>query len=804
MHRLATTLILLLFASFAFAADWPAFRGPDFDGAVREVRLFEGADPALSVGWSVEIGSGYSAPVVGNGQVAVMFADADADYLAAFDVASGEERWRYRISDTYAGHDGSHDGPIATPTIAGDRIYGLGAWGHLFAVDAASGREIWVTHLVDDVGAEKPWYGFTSSPRLVDGVLIVLLSQIPADPDDPAEEQSEPKPRKPMAVGGFDPATGEPLWIVGDDHIEYQSVTPATLAGVPQVLAAGKSRLYSLEARSGRILWSFDHSGDDRAMGGLAIVPVVAGEGRVFLMNKIDSSVMLQVAKDGEHWEVSELWSNGSLARSYVQPVYHGGSLYGMNNRIFTCIDAATGEIAWRSREPGDGFPIVVGDHLVMMTKPGSLHVIDASPAGYHEVASIELFEEHSWSESVFAEGYLFARSMARLTRIDPGAIPDTGEERNAWFAATVLGRFLTGLEGEGDKAAAIDAFLAAHPDTPIVRDDGTAHFLYRGDAQDVGIVGDMIGYRREDPMTRVPGTDLFHYTTRLEPTAASTYGFIPDFGDPVPDPRNPRKASGLFGDVSWFAMPAWDAPDFLDETPAAMRGRLESVEWDSAVYEGKPRKAEVYLPMGYDASDARYPTVYVHFGKQALEQGAIKQALDHLLGARVRPLIAVFVHADEENPRDDINDDKYAEMVVGELLPKIDVTYRTIAEASARASVGSGRCANRALKFGFERPDLFGRVGAQSALTGVNEFADLSEKGADVRPLVIYMDWGTYHMRSPHEAWSVVENNRNVWAAFRAAGYRPAGGEVPEGFGWPMWAGHFDDLLVALFPPES
>ncbi|RKZ08168.1 hypothetical protein DRQ32_09360, partial [bacterium] len=148
--------------------------------------------------------------------------------------------------------------------------------------------------------------------------------------------------------------------------------------------------------------------------------------------------------------------------------------------------------------------------------------------------------------------------------------------------------------------------------------------------------------------------------------------------------------------------------------------------------------------------------------------------------------------------------DDKYAEMVVDELMPKIDAAYRTIAEASSRASVGSGRCASRSMKFGVDRPDLFGRVGAQSALTGPEAFADLLEKGADVRPLVIYMDWGTYHMRSPHEAWSLVESNRELWAALRTAGYRPAGGESPEGFGWPIWDGHIDELLAALFPLGS
>ena len=43
--------------------------------------------------------------------------------------------------------------------------------------------------------------------------------------------------------------------------------------------------------------------------------------------------------------------------------------------------------------------------------------------------------------------------------------------------------------------------------------------------------------------------------------------------------------------------------------------------------YEGVARKAEVYLPPGYDSSHARYPTIYVHFGKEALEQGGMKQA---------------------------------------------------------------------------------------------------------------------------------------------------------------------------------
>ena len=46
-----------------------------------------------------------------------MFTAGDADVLAAFSVDTGDELWRYRIADAYAGHDGSHDGPISTPLM---------------------------------------------------------------------------------------------------------------------------------------------------------------------------------------------------------------------------------------------------------------------------------------------------------------------------------------------------------------------------------------------------------------------------------------------------------------------------------------------------------------------------------------------------------------------------------------------------------------------------------------------------------------------------------------------------------------
>jgi enterochelin esterase-like enzyme/outer membrane protein assembly factor BamB len=765
---------------------WPGLRGPSFDGSVRDASLFDGDRADLALGWKRALGSGYSTLSVADGRVIAMFAADEVDVVAAFATETGDELWRYTIGDAYKGHDGSHDGPIATPTLAGGKVFGLGTWGHLFALDGATGRPLWTRHLVDDHGATKPHYGFTSSPVVANGVLVVEIGA--------GEGKS---------IAGFDTTTGDLLWSLGDDPIAYQSPVVVTLGGQSQVLAASATNLYGIDAATGRVLWQYEHGGDETGMGGETIIPVPAGEGRFLLPNKQDQSVMLEVVRAGDTFEVKELWASNAIRSSYVHPVFHQGYLYGMAGRIFTCVDAATGETQWRSREPGDGFPTLVGDHLVIITKPGTLHVAEASPEGYHELARMDLFEDQSWSAVAYADGKLFARSMGELARIDPSGASGAGGTEASWVASTAFGVFLADVEKAGDKAAMIDTYLAAQSSFPIIEPSGAVHFVYRGEAEDVGIVGDMIGFRREDPMTRVAGTDLFYYSMVLEPTAAVAYGFIPDYGEAIADPRNAQTGRGLFGEVSWFAMPAWEAPAFLHPADAARQGRIETVSWTSEVREGQERSAKVYLPAGYDRDpERRYATVYIPDGQAALDDGVLQNALDNLISAQVEPVIAVFVMPHGDNPRRDLGDaNGYAKMLATELVPRVDAAFRTIPERMSRATAGVAGAADIALISAFEHADVFGRVAAQSS-TFLDPSAVIALLGdGNALPTVIYHEWGTYHLRSPHEAWDMAESNRVLWQALRDHGYRPVGGEVPDGFGWACWQGRTDDWLAALFP---
>ncbi|MEO1088296.1 MAG: alpha/beta hydrolase-fold protein, partial [Acidobacteriota bacterium] len=283
---------------------------------------------------------------------------------------------------------------------------------------------------------------------------------------------------------------------------------------------------------------------------------------------------------------------------------------------------------------------------------------------------------------------------------------------------------------------------------------------------------------------------------------AAVSYGFLPAYAEePIADPLNERLGPGLFGEVSFMTMPAWRGPSF-DPKAEVKAGRMETVEWESAAREGAKRSATVYLPAAYDAeADRRFPVMYVHGGKDALE-GGVAAALDQHIGTSVEPVIAVFLAPPEENPRADTRDrEAYGKMFAEELVGLIDGKYRTIQDRNARASVGAADGGMTALGTAFTYGDTFAKTASQAGI--LMSAADMAPMVPDASEQIfqIYQDWGTYHLRSPHEAWDMAEGNRDLWQVLRDKGHRPTGGEKAVGFGWASWQPQITAWLQALFP---
>ena len=73
--------------------------------------------------------------------------------------------------------------------------------------------------------------------------------------------------------------------------------------------------------------------------------------------------------------------------------------------------------------------------------------------------------------------------------------------------------------------------------------------------------------------------------------------------------------------------------------------------------------------------------------------------------------------------------------------------------------------------------------------------------QGADKKPMQIYMDWGKYDMRNPHENWDIGRSNHLFAEKLRGIGYTITGGEANDGCGWSSWRNRTDDALETLFP---
>jgi outer membrane protein assembly factor BamB len=379
--------------------DWPGLWGPARNARVAAPAVPGAAWQAREV-WRRPLGKGYSEIAVVKDRGYTMLSDGEIDFLIGLDIATGKEVWRTRMAATHRGHDGSDDGPISTPFVSGGRIFALDPFGRLFAFDAATGKELWQRDLKADFAAVAPWYGFATSPLVIQEKLVVQAG---------GEKQNN--------LVALDPATGKTLWSSHPaSQNGYSSPVAATLAGAAQVVAATTDKIFGVDPRTGTVLWSHAALGESRQS------PMLLPDDRIFV-NVWNESAVLKVTADAGAFKVEEVWRKPVFKSNYSPAVYHDGHLYGMNGIFLTCLDAASGELKWREKVY-NGSLILVGDHLALLgERSGNFHLIAASPEGFREKLRVPVFNPGAKSVTgpVFAAGRFFLRNTEELVALEVG-----------------------------------------------------------------------------------------------------------------------------------------------------------------------------------------------------------------------------------------------------------------------------------------------------------------------------------------------------------------------------------------------
>lgn len=767
------------------AADWPAFRGPRGDGWAT-AGLPAGSEPlGLAERWRRPLGSGYSGMAVADGVIVTAAREGDVDLLWALDAETGAERWRIDLGPTYAGHDGSHDGPIATPLIADGRAFMVSARGRLVAAELESGAVAWSRELAADFESEGPFYGWASSPRVV-GDLVVLWA---------GGDKGH--------VAAFDRRDGSLVWKQLEESTDAQSPMVATVAGREQVVVIGGDSIAGLDPGDGAVLWRLEHKGGQGAMGAPTSSPLLLGDDRILFKHSVDASMVVKVTKVEGGFEAAVEREIRGLNRSYSPPALVGDVVLGYTGRYLSALDPAAGSLLWRSREPGDGFLTAVGDHVVVVTKEGSVHLAPASREGWAEVARLEVFDDLVWAPPAISGSSVFLKSLGGIARVElvRSAAPSAAA---ALEIPAVLAALAAEVAESTDATAAVTRFMAGKQ-LPLV-DGEVVTFLYRGAGDDLAIAGDMIGMRREEPMHRLGKTDLWWWSTTIDRRARLSYTFLVD-NEPRPDPSHPRRVAatvlgpdlnwqrGIGLEMSWFAMPEWPG-NTLPSSPA--RGAIERFEVAIARpegQEGEPFSAGVtaWLPPGYDAAAAAaYPVAYV-IDRNAFEAGNWRDTLDRVVGRTVRPLIVVFVAA----PRMPAFDQAFVSVVV----PAVEERFRIDRKPANGAVVGMGFGSHQALLLALQHPARFGNVALQSYYATESMIAEVEAAAVDgVKPRV-YLEWGRWDLRSPHEQMDMKAAAQQLDRLLRDRGWPVSGGEVLDSTDFASWRNRTDVVLESLFP---
>jgi outer membrane protein assembly factor BamB len=379
---------------------WTDFRGPNRDGHYRE-RPISTSWPAKGLVpiWQQPIGEGYASFVIARGRAFTIEQRGADEVVAAYDVQTGRELWSVAWSTRFKEMMGG-DGPRATPTWSDGRVYALGAAGEFRCLDEVSGRVIWRVNILEDNGAENLGWGMAASPLVVDDTVIVL----PGGPSG-------------RSVVASDRRTGARAWSALDDRAAYASPMLVTLAGVRQLLVFSASRLMGLTPDRGDVLWDYPWTTQYDVN---ASQPLVVGENRIFISTGYGTgAAVIELSSQGARFAVREVWRNTRMKNQFTSSVFEGGFVYGLDESILACVDAATGELKWKGGRYGYGQVMLASGHLIVLTEDGDLALVRATPDRHEELARFHVFDGRTWNHPAMADGTLVVRNLSRMAAFD-------------------------------------------------------------------------------------------------------------------------------------------------------------------------------------------------------------------------------------------------------------------------------------------------------------------------------------------------------------------------------------------------
>lgn len=393
--------VLTNLASRSGGVYWTGFRGARRDGHYDEMPIrTDWPEGGLTPLWRQPVGGGYGSFAIAHGMAYTLEQRRDQEAIVAYEMLTGREVWRHDYPARFEESMGG-EGPRSTPTWDEGRLYVLGAMGDFHCLDAASGQVLWSHQMLEEQNARNLYFGCSASPLIVGDQVIVVGGE------------------GAYSLYAYDKRNGGILWKSVDEKPAYVSPMLVELAGRRQLLAPSASHAMGVDPEDGSVLWKYpwvvEHD--------LTIAqPVILGTNQFVLSAGYGKgAVCVEVNESGSGYTATQVWSTRFLKNKFTSSVLHEGFLYGLDESILTCLDAATGRREWKDGRYGYGQLLLAGGHLIILSGSGELVLVKATPEAHEEIASFPAIEGKTWNHPAMADGFLLIRNAVEMACYDLG-----------------------------------------------------------------------------------------------------------------------------------------------------------------------------------------------------------------------------------------------------------------------------------------------------------------------------------------------------------------------------------------------
>ena len=388
--------------------DWPKWGGPRGEFTASTSTLlgdWNVAKPALA--WSRELGEGYSGMIVVDGRVFTMYSEDGSEIAISLDANTGETLWErsYKapILDGMAMENGA--GPHSTPSYAHGGVHTMGVTGILHRLDAETGEVVWVRRCIEEFGGSVLGRGYSTQPVVYKDTIVT------------------PVGGEGNGVVAFRLSDGEVQWKSGSFRTSHAAPVIVSLHGQCTFVFFAHQEFTGIDPASGAILWRHPH----HVVGGhICSTPVELSDDALFFSTAYDGgSWRIDVSRqlDGNPFVVKKRWFKKTLLVHHSNAVHLDGAIFAPSGsfgpKIYSCMDVATGEILWKSRELGRCNVVRVGHRIIALDEEGQLVLARISRESLKILGRHKLFDERAWTPPTLVGKRLFVRNRTHILAVD-------------------------------------------------------------------------------------------------------------------------------------------------------------------------------------------------------------------------------------------------------------------------------------------------------------------------------------------------------------------------------------------------